>query len=144
MPLSELSKLISISSMTLVMLFVIFKENKVFNSVITSLSVKVMSFFRRFKITTKMFFHNQAMFPNTFVLTSIRVFRRINQDIAIFICPTSSFPVGIIFPSCIDKTMSLFHPKNRFRRRFLSFLHNNIIDLGCPQINDKGGCLAWK
>jgi hypothetical protein len=71
------------------------KQFKVFYSVVVRLFVNMMNYFLRFKITTKMFFHDKAMFKNIFI-TIKRMFGRINSGISLFVSCLSAFPIRII------------------------------------------------
>ena len=57
----------------------VFIKFKVFNSVIKSIFIYVVDFFRRFKISPKIFFHNKTMFHNITSTSSKWMFWNINN-----------------------------------------------------------------
>ena len=76
---------------------VIYKPQlQVFWSIIVSYTVFVMDGFSRFKISTKYAFHDNAMFRNTAVFIASRVFRSVENNIAIPTKTPSTFPVFCI------------------------------------------------
>lgn len=79
------------------MLFIIYKQFQIFNTIVRTITIDMVNNFSRFKITFNTFFHYQTMFSNITILISKWMFRHKNSNISIMSFSNSTFPKRMFF-----------------------------------------------
>lgn len=87
------------------MFTVIFKQFKVFFSIICNITIYMMHYFIGFKITPKVFFYDKAGMKNVSLTITKRMFILFNKNISSRFFYTT-FPIRVVFSR--QKTMSIF------------------------------------
>jgi len=105
----------------------IFKQFKIFRSIVISDSIYMMNDFFRFKIPPKMFFYNKVRTSNIMGLCGKGVSRLKNVNITFGICCHSAIPITIFIPFFSKTNFSFCYFGMFFsvKRIFLSLLSNS-------------------
>ena len=104
------------------MFLIVSKQHKIFNAIIRTVTIYMMNYFYRFKITPKIFFHDETMFKDMVAL-AIWMIGLININITMMLF-YSTFP-PITFRSTTSLSYSFFV---NFRKRLSLYAHASLAD----------------
>lgn len=84
-------------------MFLLIKDFKILQSIVSYIAIDVMDFFGTLKKTTQMFFHYKTMFQNIMFM-SIRMIGAINLNISIRVNKFPTLPKGRLFSRLLGRS----------------------------------------